>query len=126
MKIFWKDDPLRELEIEGTAVEWEAFSVAIMHPSIVIPCEVVAASAPYDRCLPRLRVGHVTGQTVEFQVTAADEFLLIGDSCYLEKLSTTARNLSRDFHSGSHIHIEYQGETHYIGRNSIPAVLSLL
>ena len=122
MKALYSTEPLKEIEISGTALEWNAFALAVEQDGSIVPCEKMDAPAPYAHAAQIIRVLHKKNSKVAFQVTPEREVVLVGDPTLLENVAGTATNFGNDFRKGNHIHIDFQGEDHYIDENSISTI----
>lgn len=122
MKALYSTEPLKEIEISGTSLEWNAFALAVEQDGSIVPCENVASTAPYAHAARTIQVLHKKNSKVAFHVTSENEIILEGDPTLLENISGTATNFGNDFRKGNHIHIDFQGEDHYIDEHSISTI----
>ena len=122
MKALYSTDPLREIEISGTALEWNAFGLAVMQDGSVVPCEMVGSPAPYAHAARSIRILHRKNSSVNFEINQDNDVILAGDPIFLEKVSGTATHFGNDFRKGNHIHLDFQGESRYIGEGSISTI----
>jgi len=116
------DGDYPEIEISGTGVEWSTLAQAVRRDGIVVPCESDADPHPYARFGHQIVVTHASGQKVRF--TLSEEGVTIaGDPVHLETLSRVISALSSPLPPGYHVHVDYQGNDHYIASDSVPAIL---
>lgn len=122
MKVRISDGDYPELEISGTAVEWLALAQAVRHDGVVVPCESGSDPQPYARFGHQMVVAHVPDQKVRF-VISNDGVEIVGDPIHLETLSQVMSGFTDSLPSGYHVHVEYQGDNHYVASGSVPAIL---
>jgi hypothetical protein len=125
MKAVFSLQPFKEVEISATPLEWRAFALAVMEHGAIVPCEPVTNAAPYADYARKIHVLHQQGKKVVFAISPEADLIVQGDPLFLENLSETANNFANDFAKGSHIHIDYQGDEHYVGKDSASTVLVL-
>jgi hypothetical protein len=124
MKVLYSGGRFREVEIAGNRHDWQAFAAALQKDGSRIACPRVDNPAPYEKSLICISIVHQAGRKAEIATGAGDELTVVGDPGLLEVLSQTARTFARDFREGQHIHIEYQGEDHFVALESVPTVFS--
>jgi hypothetical protein len=113
-----------EIELSGTPLEWSALAFAVQHAGTVIPCESVGDPQPYARFGHQILISHAPNQKVRFEISG-ETVEIAGDPSHLETLSRTMAGLSASLPPGYHVHIEYQGDDHYIASGSVPTILLL-
>lgn len=124
MKVTYTLGQFSEIEISGNEVEWVAFAIALEQGAAAIDCEAVEDPSPYSHCSRMIRIAPRRGTKVRFCVVSGDSLIIEGDPELLQKLAQTAANFGQDFKVGEHIHIDFQGEDHFIGQDSIPVVFA--
>jgi len=125
MKVRISDGDCPEVELSGTAVEWLALALAVRHDGVVIPCESGSDPQPYARFGHQMVVAHVPGQKVRFTI-ANDGIEIAGDPAHLETLSQVMSGFTDSLPHSYHVHVEYQGDNHYVASGSVPAILLYL
>ena len=88
----------------------------------MIECEPVNDPSPFEYSTRILRVFHKYGQKVTFCLGTDGSLVVTGDPDLLTILSQNANALGLGGGRDYHIHIEYLGEDHYVGKDSIPMV----
>lgn len=124
MRVVYTLGEFGEIEITGDAVEWIAFALALEQGMVDIDLETVDDPSPYSGAADGLRVSTAPGEKVRFEIEPPRRLVVTGDASLLHGLAQSARTFGFDFQDGQHVHIEYQGEEHFIGRDSIPAVFT--
>jgi len=122
MKVRISEGDCPEIEISGTAVEWLALAEAVRHDGVVVPCESGSDPQPYARFGQQMVVIHVPDQKVRFAIFN-DGVEIAGDPAHLEILSQEMSGPTNSLPGGYHVHIEYQGDSHYVASGSVPAIL---
>ena len=125
MKTVFTSGDFKEIEISGSKVEWLAFSDVLKSGDGQIDCDHVANPSPYSKSAAMIQViRDVDGRDnkVSFQIDKNDCLLVRGDSTQLQKLSLAAEGFGKNFEKNDHIHIEYQGESHFVAQDSTPVV----
>ena len=122
MRALYSTTPCAEIEISGTAVEWVAFGLAMQQDGSIVPCDVAGSCAPYAHAATRIHVAHKKGRKVGFEVSSFNEIVLSGDSTLLQDLAETANNFGTEFEKGTHIHIDYQGDDHFVDETSVSTI----
>lgn len=113
-----------ELELAATALEWQAFAMAIMHDGIEIPCESSANPHPYQRSLERIVIRHRPHEKIRLALVDERVLQISGDPATLGKLAESA-NFESDCKPDYHFHVENLGADHHVAADSIPAVFVL-
>lgn len=124
MRAVYSNGAFKEIVISGSALEWNAFALALKQDGSVVPCEPVENPAPYSHCADEIHVLHRTGEKIVIFSTPRGVLIIQGDPTLIEKLSETALNFGNDFPGGTHIHIDYQGDSHFVAGNSTPTVFT--
>jgi hypothetical protein len=78
--------------------------------------------APYSGCAGQIKIVHAKGEKVAFLIDAIGNLVLQGDPGFIASVSRSAMNFGRDFEDGTHIHIDYQGEDHFVSQKSFSMV----
>lgn len=122
MRALYSTTPCAEIEISGTAVEWIAFGLAMGQDGATIPCDAHGSTAPYAHAATRIHVVHRKGCKVAFEVGPSNDIVLAGDPSFLRDLAETVNNFGTQFEKGTHIHIDYQGDDHWVDERSVSTV----
>lgn len=112
-----------EVEIAGHDDEWAAFALCLEQGAADMDCEIAYDPAPYSAGARKIHLVTAPGEKVRFAVDRDGNVAISGDPALLQGLSRTVANFARDFNEGEHIHVDYQGEEHFIGQDSTPTVL---
>jgi hypothetical protein len=124
MKADYVEGQFRELEISGNATEWLAFSMALQQDGTSIPCQPLDNLPEKHVSISSIRVQHFPDQKVKIIYLEKDTVLIAGDPKLLGTFSKSVENFATDFADGTHIHIDYQGDDHFVDLDSICTVLS--
>jgi hypothetical protein len=123
MKALYSVTPFKEIELSGTPLEWGALALALLENGLIIECES-ANPHPYQHAARMIRVEHRHGRRVEFQLSPEGTVVVKGDPQFLSVLAENAQameSVEQDYH----VHIEYVGDDHYVGPESMPVVFTL-
>ncbi len=124
MKAVYYLGDFNEIELAGDEVEWTAFALCLEQGTCEIDCKITDDPSPYSSCIHKIFLTTLPGKKVCFKIDRQSNMLVTGDLELLQILSSTVANFARDFKPGDHIHIDYQGPDHFVGRDSIPVVLA--
>ncbi len=124
MKAEYSEGQFKELDISGNPLEWIAFALAVSQHGVFIPCEQIADLPEKCVSIAEIQVRHTIGKKIKFELVEGQTIVISGDPAFLTKLSETINNLASDPDNRRHIHIDYQGEEHFIDQTSICTVLS--
>ncbi len=125
MNVVFSERPFEEVEIAGTRAEWLALSMALREDGSVVPGEPVLNPAPFSGCARCIVIRHHPGEKVKLAMAPFADLVIQGDPALLVILSETMSNFGQDFEEGCHIHIDFQGDEHFIAKESASTVLIL-
>jgi hypothetical protein len=115
----------RELEISANKEELIDLSHKITEHDLEINTKVLSkdmSAAPYSMFLCGIQVSILSGQFVEFQVTAERKVLIQGDTQKLSILSDVILSFAKDWSVGEHIHLEPYPGHFYLSPNSVSVI----
>jgi hypothetical protein len=122
MKVRVSEGDYPEIELSGTGVEWSALAQAVRHDGLVVPCESDADPRPYARFGDQIVVAHTPNRKVRFAISEVG-VEITGDPVHLETLSRVMSTLSGPLPPGYHVHVDYQGDDHFVASDSVPVIL---
>src|SRR5262249_30349977 len=122
MGALFSTTPCAEIEISGTAVAWIAFGLAMGQDGAAIPSHPDGSTAPYAHAATRIHVVHRKRCKLAIEVRPTDDIVLAGDPSFLRDLAETVNIFGTQFEKGTHIHIDYQGDDHWVDERSVSTV----